>query len=279
MCCWSSCVYSSTRLVSQHCFHELNYLYQPKQSLSWTGFFFWLASPVYEVSECVIHCTRPSQLHPNLDPSSRRSAASAFISDINWCSWIFWPWCGAEKTLSPYTWWCKLHCMVSSGIIKSTSSIKTPNRSAGQQRVLDTASYFLRGYLSQGNYLTNASMNRGSIVALPDSVNYTFADSLTSSNGCPRYSSGDNGSVNSNTFRATYQAKVAQRLNRFLDGIVLTPSDIGVMQDLCGFQAEIDGDTRFCDVFTREFSMFLDSYWFDERYRIRMAWLRICAWS
>jgi len=161
--------------------------------------------------------------------------------------------------------------MVSNGIIKSTSSIKTPYRSADQQRVLDTASYFLRGYLSQGNYLTNTSMNRGFVVALPDSVNYTFADSLTSSNGCPRYSSGDNGSVNSDTFRATYQEKVTQRLNSFLDGIVLTPSDIGVMQDLCGFQAEVDGDTRFCDVFTRDFSARLVSHCSNGRHRIRMA--------
>jgi len=96
-------------------------------------------------------------------------------------------------------------------------------------------------------------------VALPDSVNYTFADSLTSSNGCPKYSSGDNGGVNSDAFRETYRAKVAQRVNRFLEGLILTPSDIGIMQDLCGFQAEIDGDTRFCDVFTREFSDLLNS--------------------
>ncbi|KAF5346841.1 hypothetical protein D9756_010630 [Leucocoprinus leucothites] len=122
--------------------------------------------------------------------------------------------------------------------------------SAGQQRVIDTASYFLRGYLSQGNYLTEPSSNRGSIVSLPDSVNFTFADSLTSSNGCPKYNLGNNGSAQSNTFRSTFQGQIAMRLNKFLNGLVLENTDIGVMQDLCGFQAEVDGDTRFCDIFT-----------------------------
>jgi hypothetical protein len=50
----------------------------------------------------------------------------------------------------------------------------------------------------------------------------------------------------------TYQEGIAKRLNKFLDGLVLENTDIGVMQDLCGFQAEVDGDTRFCDVFTGE---------------------------
>lgn len=87
---------------------------------------------------------------------------------------------------------------------------------------------------------------------MPDSVNFTFADSLTSSNGCPSYASGSNGTAQSNAFRATYQVAIADRLNVFLDGLVLNATDIGVMQDLCGFQAEVNGDTRFCDVFERE---------------------------
>lgn len=53
-------------------------------------------------------------------------------------------------------------------------------------------------------------------------------------------------------FRATYLPNIARRLNqRFLDGLVLDPVDIGIMQDLCGFSAEINGDTRFCDIFER----------------------------
>lgn len=126
--------------------------------------------------------------------------------------------------------------------------LKLP-RSAAQQRVLDTATFFTRGYLSQGNYLTAPSSNRGTIISLADSVNFTFADSLTPSTGCPLYSTGDTGSASATVFRATYQDKIAARLNKFLDGLTLTASDIGVMQDLCGFQAEVDGDTRFCDVF------------------------------
>ncbi|OJT13455.1 Acid phosphatase PHO1 [Trametes pubescens] len=122
---------------------------------------------------------------------------------------------------------------------------------AGQQRVVDTSAYFLQGYLSQGNYLAAPPENRGIVVAMPDSVNYTFADSLTPSNGCPAYKGGDT-SAKATTFRATYQGKIAARLNRYLDGLALNASDVGTMQDLCGFQAEVSGDTRFCDIFEEE---------------------------
>ncbi|CDO77556.1 hypothetical protein BN946_scf184912.g55 [Trametes cinnabarina] len=84
---------------------------------------------------------------------------------------------------------------------------------------------------------------------MPDSVNCTFADSLTPSTGCPAYGGGDS-SFKAQDFRAAYQPAVADRLNQYLEGLTLNSSDIGVMQDLCGFQAEIDGDTRFCDIFT-----------------------------
>ncbi|KAJ3576326.1 hypothetical protein NP233_g494 [Leucocoprinus birnbaumii] len=131
--------------------------------------------------------------------------------------------------------------------------------SADQQRVVDTASYFIRGYLSQGNYLTTPALNRGSIVTMPDSVNFTFADSLTSSNGCPNYNLGNNGSAQSNAFRSTFQGQIAKRLNKFLDGLVLDNTDIGVMQDLCGFQTEVNGDMRFCEVFS-------ESEWLDYEY-------------
>lgn len=83
---------------------------------------------------------------------------------------------------------------------------------------------------------------------MPDSVNFTFADSLTPSTACPPYSQGDTSSK-ANTFRGTYQSSIANRLNRLLDGLKLDATDIGVMQDLCGFQAEVDGDTRFCEIF------------------------------
>ncbi|KAK7443232.1 hypothetical protein VKT23_015830 [Stygiomarasmius scandens] len=132
---------------------------------------------------------------------------------------------------------------------------------AGQQRVIDTATYFTRGYLSAGNYLTEPSFNRGSLIILPDSAtNTTFADSLTPSSSCPSYGifSG-NGSTTSDTFRATFRQRVADRLNFFLDGLALDTTDIGVMQDLCGFGFEVSGEHRFCDIFT-------ETEWLDYEY-------------
>ncbi|KAI0746699.1 phosphoglycerate mutase-like protein [Daedaleopsis nitida] len=130
--------------------------------------------------------------------------------------------------------------------------------SAGQQRCVDTATYFTLGYLTQGNYVASPNSNRGHVITMPDSVNFTFADSLTPSAACPAYKSGDTSSK-AGDFRATYQGKIAARLNRFLDGLALSAADIGVMQDLCGFQAEVSGDTRFCEVFE-------DSEWLDYEY-------------
>ncbi|KAI0701699.1 phosphoglycerate mutase-like protein [Earliella scabrosa] len=129
---------------------------------------------------------------------------------------------------------------------------------ADQQRCVDTANYFTLGYLSQGNYLSAPNANRGHIITSPDSVNYTFAASLTPSAACPAYPSGNTASK-AGEFRATYQGKIAARLNRFLDGLTLTATDIGVMQDLCGFQAEVSGDTRFCEIFE-------ESEWLDYEY-------------
>ncbi len=115
---------------------------------------------------------------------------------------------------------------------------------------MDTATYFVRGYLSQGNYLSSPGSNRGTVIALVDSaVNTTFADSLTPSSSCPAYGNGDTGASSANAFRASYQQGIANRLNQFLDGLELNATDIGVMQDLCGFSFEINGDKRFCDIF------------------------------
>jgi hypothetical protein len=107
----------------------------------------------------------------------------------------------------------------------------------------------LNAGLLQGNYLTAPTSNRATIVSLPDSVNFTYANSLTPSTSCPTYNNGNSGSSASSAFRQTYQNAIATRLNRFLSGLTLDATDIGVMQDLCGFQAEVNGDTRFCDIF------------------------------
>ncbi|KAF5389787.1 hypothetical protein D9757_006032 [Collybiopsis confluens] len=142
--------------------------------------------------------------------------------------------------------------------------------SAGQQRVVDTGTYFLRGYLSSGNYLSDISLNRGHLIMLPDSLtpaeaaNLTmtnggggaFADSLTPSSSCPAYAiySG-NGSTTSGVFKGTYQNQIAERLNGFLGrggNLSFNATDVGVMQDLCGFGFEVSGDERFCEIFTGE---------------------------
>ncbi|KZO96059.1 phosphoglycerate mutase-like protein [Calocera viscosa TUFC12733] len=124
--------------------------------------------------------------------------------------------------------------------------------SAAQERVLATAANFLRGYLAQGSYVNNATLNRGAIVSMPDSVNWTSADSLTFTNGCPNYSNGDQSGPMKAVWSNLWQPRVAARLNSlYVQGeLNFTASDVSVMGDLCGFSAEVDGDTRFCDILT-----------------------------
>ncbi|KAK4699832.1 acid phosphatase, partial [Phenoliferia sp. Uapishka_3] len=116
--------------------------------------------------------------------------------------------------------------------------------SASQQRVVDTAQWFLDGYLSQGHY--NIS-DLGKIVLMADSVNYTYANSLTPTNSCPKFA--ENDTLGSN-YRAAYKPAIVTRLNRYLDGLTLDVTDVGKMMDLCGYQTEISGYSPFCDVFT-----------------------------
>lgn len=89
----------------------------------------------------------------------------------------------------------------------------------------------------------------GKIIALPDSVKYTYSNSLTPSAACPNYAKGSNSTI-VNNFRASYRSGQVERLNRYLNGLVLDQNDVGIMGDLCGFLGALNGDTRFCDVFT-----------------------------
>lgn len=77
----------------------------------------------------------------------------------------------------------------------------------------------------------------------------------------------NNDTVGSN-YRTAFRPAITSRLNKFLDGLVLTDTDIGVMMDLCvgtlalsvfiqnsylsfqPYQTEIAGSSPFCAVFT-----------------------------
>ena len=112
---------------------------------------------------------------------------------------------------------------------------------------------------------------------MPDSVNTTGADSLTASAACPNYSPAAAGGGNfSSAFRAMYQPGIAARLNTMLDGLTLNTTDVGVMQDLCGWSVHINGDRRFCNIFTREFIV----AYFESNLIFRragMVGLRVCV--
>lgn len=80
---------------------------------------------------------------------------------------------------------------------------------------------------------------------MADSIKYTYANSLTATNGCSNFAEND---TLASTYRSAYQPAIATRLNKYLDGLVLTATDIGPMMDLCGYQSEILGYSPFCDI-------------------------------
>lgn len=57
-----------------------------------------------------------------------------------------------------------------------------------------------------------------------------YANSLTATNGCSNFAEND---TLASTYRSAYQPAIATRLNKYLDGLVLTATDIGPMMDLC----------------------------------------------
>lgn len=116
--------------------------------------------------------------------------------------------------------------------------------SAGQERVINSAQSFAQGFVGL-NWTRLATL-----YIQPDSVNYTFANSLTASAACPAYS--NNGGVYQTNYENEVLPQVVKRLQPFVPGYNLTQSDVQNFQYLCGYEAEMTGNLEFCNVFTEQ---------------------------
>ncbi|KAL1726395.1 histidine phosphatase superfamily [Schizophyllum commune] len=92
--------------------------------------------------------------------------------------------------------------------------------------------------------------NQTELVQVPEGEE-EGADSLTPYKACPAYSS-SRGSEQSSAFRDQYTKPIVARLKATVPGFNWTSEDVYGMQQLCGYESVIRGESHFCslDLFT-----------------------------
>ncbi|KAF2758683.1 repressible acid phosphatase [Pseudovirgaria hyperparasitica] len=86
------------------------------------------------------------------------------------------------------------------------------------------------------------------------------ADSLTPHQTCPNYS-GSRGSEQSGTYQKIYTKPIVERLNAQASAFNFTMSDVVGMQQLCGYETVIRGESPFCSL-----SLFTPNEWLSFEY-------------
>lgn len=134
-----------------------------------------------------------------------------------------------------------------------------PIFAGGQERVVDTARSFGKGFFAQ-NYT-----NLASIQVIPEEPEQG-ANTLTSHDACNNY----DGDVNDdiiNQFDDSYLVRAANRLNALSPGFNLNSTDIYNLLGYCGFELNVKGNSEVCEILTTEewvsfaYSKSLDFYY------------------
>lgn len=97
------------------------------------------------------------------------------------------------------------------------------------------------------------------LVEIPEGKNES-ADSLTPYSSCPAYSS-SRGSDQSQAYAKIYTAPIIARFQSEAPGFNFTADDIIGMQELCGYETVIRGESPFCDL-----SVFTPNEWLSFEY-------------
>lgn len=112
-------------------------------------------------------------------------------------------------------------------------------------RVIDSARLFARGYLGP-----NAT-TLGKVYAINQTDPRSIENSLAPSDLCANYK--DDPAGNSTAWADVYLPPIVERINKRLEGLVFTSSDITSFPYLCGFETQITGRrSPWCDVFTEK---------------------------
>jgi acid phosphatase len=117
---------------------------------------------------------------------------------------------------------------------------KTPKKvwTSTAERTELSAKSFIEGLVTQTNETERVSISEDKSEG---------ADSLTPYKGCPKYSSSF-GSKQSGEFQKVYTAPIIERFRNLAPAINWTANDITGMQQLCGYETVIRGDSPFCSL-------------------------------
>jgi len=106
------------------------------------------------------------------------------------------------------------------------------------ERTMVSAESFVNGLVIKENETSIVQVSEGK---------KDGADSLTPYQSCPAYSS-SRGSKESAVFQKQYTAPIMSRFKSEVSGFNWTASDIYGMQQLCGYETVIRGDSPFCSL-------------------------------
>ncbi|CAA9965625.1 Repressible acid phosphatase [Pyrenophora teres f. maculata] len=125
-------------------------------------------------------------------------------------------------------------------------SFKDPKRvwASTAERTELSASSFIDGLVAESN-------NTKLVPVREDKAR--GADSLTPYKGCPKYSSSF-GSKQSSQYQEIYTKPIIERLQAYAPSFNFTADDVVAMQQLCGYETVIRGDSPFCslDLFSQD---------------------------
>ena len=96
------------------------------------------------------------------------------------------------------------------------------------------------------------------------------ANTLTPTRTCPKFDS-RTGRNKADIWLAYYAVPIMARLNAQVSGFQFSPRDVLAMQELCGYETIIRGDSRFCGIFTSEEWLSFE-YYFDIRYYYELGY-------
>ncbi|KAG0636336.1 histidine phosphatase superfamily [Tuber brumale] len=116
-------------------------------------------------------------------------------------------------------------------------------------RVIDTARYFGAGFFG-------LESKRAELQIISEDESKA-GDTLTPGDTCKNYVEDpelghDYGYEMLYKYRATYLPAIAQRLEEENPGLQFSDSDIYSMQEMCGFEITVRGNSKWCGVFTRQ---------------------------
>lgn len=123
-------------------------------------------------------------------------------------------------------------------------STSIPIFTTDMKRIYDTAKLFAQGFTFNG-YQSNYTM-----VVLPESKEFG-ANSLTNVESCKTFDDGFKGPLN-NLSLPLYKKREADRLNKLSPGFEITETDIFNICNYCGFELNVRGYSKFCDLVTMD---------------------------